>query len=123
MLNWDRQTDKERHANTADADTSALTNIVGERPFEAVEHEPAFLPRLDLASHLHQVALAHLLGEDDVIARLHAVTRRLDVRAQIKLLLPDGQVASHRTGLRGQTRAEESLIRTMQTQNLLQLQV
>lgn len=77
-----------------------LTNVVGEGPFEAVEDEPAFLPGLYFSSHLHQVALAHLLGDDDVVAGLHAVARRLHMGAQVELLLPDGQVASHRTGLR-----------------------
>lgn len=50
-----------------------LTNVVGERPFEAVKDEPAFLPGLDLPSHLDQVALAHLLCEDDVVTGVHAV--------------------------------------------------
>lgn len=79
-----------------------LTNVVGEGPLEAVEDEPAFLPGLDLAPHLHQVALAHLLGEDDVVAGVHAVARRLHVRAQVELLLPNGQVAGHRTRLVGE---------------------
>lgn len=76
-----------------------LTDIVGEGPFEAVKDKPAFLPGLDLASHLHQVALAHLLCEDDLVAGVHAVARRLHVGAQVELLLPDGQVASHGTSL------------------------
>lgn len=76
-----------------------LTDVVGESPLEAVEDEPAFLPGLDLAPHLHQVALAHLLSEDNLVAGVHAVARRLHVGAQVELLLPDGQVAGHRTGL------------------------
>ena len=52
---------------------SILTDIVGEVPLEAVEDEPALLPRLDLAAHLHQVALAHLLCEDDEGAGVHTV--------------------------------------------------
>lgn len=79
--------------------TTPLTDVVGEGPFEAVEDEPAFLPGLDLASHLHQVALTHLLCEDDLVAGVHAVARRLDVGAQVELLLPYGQVAGHRAGL------------------------
>lgn len=42
-----------------------LTHVIREVPLETVKNEPAFLPRLDFAAHLHQVALAHLLGEDD----------------------------------------------------------
>ena len=76
-----------------------LTDIVGEGSLEAVEDEPALLPRLDLAAHLHQVALAHLLSEDDVVASVHAVARRLHMRAQVKLLLADGEVACHGAGL------------------------
>lgn len=76
-----------------------LTDVVGESPLETVEDEPAFLPGLDLAPHLHQVALAHLLSEDDLVAGVHAVARRLHVGAQVELLLPDGQVTGHRTGL------------------------
>ena len=76
------------------------TDVVGEGPLEAVEHEPALLPGLDLAAHLHQVALAHLVCEDDVVAGVHVVAGRLDVRAQVKLLLADGEVARHGPGLR-----------------------
>lgn len=36
-----------------------------------------------------------------MVAGLHAVARRLHVGAQVELLLPDGQVAGHGTGLRG----------------------
>lgn len=90
-----------------------LTNIVGESPFEAVEDEPAFLPRLDLAPHLHQVALAHLLSEDDLVAGVHTVAGRLDVGAQVELFLPDGQVASHGTGLDGaKTREDTHVFKT-----------
>lgn len=77
-----------------------LTNVVGEVPLQAVEDEPALLPRLYLAAHLYQVALAHLLRQDDVRAGVHAVARRLHVGAQVKLLLAVGQVARHRPGLR-----------------------
>lgn len=77
-----------------------LTNVVGEVPLQAVEDEPALLPRLDLAAHLHQVALAHLLRQDDVRAGVHAVARRLHVGAQVKLLLAVGQIARHGPGLR-----------------------
>ena len=80
---------------------SILTNIVGEVPLEAVEDEPALLPRLDLAAHLHQVAFAHLLGEDDEGAGVHAVVGRLHVDPQVKLLLPVGQVARHWPSLGG----------------------
>lgn len=81
-----------------------LTHIVGEGPFEAVEDKPALLPRLNLAPHLHQVALAHLLGEDDVVACVHSVARRLDVGTKVELLFPNGQVAGHGTGLENKHR-------------------
>lgn len=76
-----------------------LTDVIGEVPLEAVENEPAFLPRFDLAAHLHQVALAHLLCEDDEGAGVDAVARRLHMGAQVELLLAVRQVARHRTGL------------------------
>lgn len=50
-----------------------LTNVIGEGPFEAVEDKPAFLPRLDLATHLDQVTLTHLVCEDHVVRGLHVV--------------------------------------------------
>lgn len=50
-----------------------LTHVIREVPLETVENEPAFLPRLDFATHLHQVTLAHLLGEDDEGAGVDAV--------------------------------------------------
>lgn len=78
-----------------------LTDVVGEGAFEAVEDEPALLPGLDLAPHLDQVAFAHLLAEDELVAGVHAVARPLHVGAQVQLLLPDGEVARHRTGLGG----------------------
>lgn len=77
-----------------------LTHVVTEIPLEAVENEPALLPRFDFAAHLDQMTLAHFLREDDKGARVDIVARRLHVRAQIKLLLQVGQVARHRTGLR-----------------------
>lgn len=70
--------------------SGVLTHVVGEVPLKAVKNEPALLPRLDLAAHLHQVAFAHLLGEDDVRAGVHAVAGRLHVGAQVKLLLTVG---------------------------------
>lgn len=76
-----------------------LTHVITEVPLETVENEPAFLPRFDFATHLHQVALAHLLCEDDIGAGVYAVARRLDVGSQVKLLFTVGQVASHWTGL------------------------
>ncbi|KAF3855002.1 hypothetical protein F7725_023057 [Dissostichus mawsoni] len=91
-----------QHRVSSVCSSSLLTDIVGEGPLEAIEDESALLPGLqDLPPHLHQVALAHLLGEDEVVAGLHAVARRLHLGAQVELLLPDGQVAGHRTGLRG----------------------
>lgn len=82
------------------ASRGELTDIVGEGPFEAVEDEPALLPGLYLSPHLDQVAFAHLVCQDDVVAGVHIMARRLHVTAQVKLLLPDGQVARHWTSLK-----------------------
>lgn len=76
-----------------------LTPIITEVPLDAVKNEPAFLPRFNFAAHLHQVALAHLLREDDVGADVDAVARRLHMRSQVKLLLPVRKVARHWTSL------------------------
>lgn len=50
------------------------TGVVGKRPFKAIKDEPALLPGFDLPSHLDKIALAHLFGENHVVARVHAVT-------------------------------------------------
>ena len=76
-----------------------LTHIVGEVSLETVKNEPAFLPRFDLAPHLHQVPLTHLLCEDDEGAGVYAVAGRLHMGTQVKLLLTVRQIASHRTRL------------------------
>lgn len=76
-----------------------LTHVIREVPLETVKNEPAFLPRFDFATHLHQVALAHLLCEDDEGAGVYAVAGRLHVGTQVKLLLAVRQVARHWTGL------------------------
>lgn len=76
-----------------------LTPVITEVPLDAVKNEPALLPRFDFAAHLHQVALAHLLREDDEGAGVYAVAGRLHVGSQVKLLLAVGQVARHWTGL------------------------
>lgn len=73
-----------------------LTCIVGERAPVAVKHKPAFLPRLDFAPHLDQVAPARLLRDGQVEARVGAVARRLDVRPQVEVVLPHRQVARQR---------------------------
>ena len=75
------------------------TDVVGEGPLEAVEHEPALLPGLDLAAHLDQVAAAGLLRERQVEAGVGAVAGRLDVRAQVEVVLAHGQVAGQRSRL------------------------
>lgn len=79
-----------------------LTGVVGEGAFEAIEDEPALLPRFNLSSHFDQVALTHLFRQDHVVAGVHVVTRRLHVRAQVKLLFADGQVARHGPSLLSQ---------------------
>lgn len=76
-----------------------LTYVITEVSLQTVKNEPAFLPRFDFATHLHQVALAHLLCEDDKGAGVYAVAGRLHVGTQVKLLFAVGQVACHWTGL------------------------
>lgn len=101
-----------------------LTDVVGQRPLEAVEDEPALLPGLDLPSHLDQVALAHLLRDDDVVAGVDAVARRLHVRAQVELLLPDGQVARHWPSLLQETETLMKLLtdfKKLKTPNMSEL--
>lgn len=78
----------------------SLTHIIGEGPPHAVKDKPALLPRLDFATHLDQVALAHLLGEHQVIAAGEVMAGGLDVQAQVKFLLAVGQVAGHGACLR-----------------------
>lgn len=76
-----------------------LTCVVRERPAVPVEDEPALLPRLDLSSHLDEEAAARLLHDGDVVAGLDVVSGRLDVAAQVKVVLPHGQVAGQWTRL------------------------
>lgn len=48
--------------------------VVGKCSLQPVKDEPALLPRLDLASHFDEVALTHLLVDDDKRAGVHAVS-------------------------------------------------
>lgn len=75
------------------------TCIVGEGTSIAVKNEPPFLPGLDLSSHFDQVAAAGLLREGQVVARVGAVARRLDVSPQVKVVLSHWQVPGQRPGL------------------------
>lgn len=79
-----------------------FTCVVGERASVAVENEPAFLPSLDLSSHFDQVAAAGLLRDGQVVARVRAVARRLDVSPQVEVILPHGQVSGQRARLEPQ---------------------
>lgn len=81
---------------------SGLTHIVGEGALHAVKDKPALLPRLDLPTHLDQVALAHLLCQDDVVAGVNVVARGLDVQPQVEILLADGEVPCQGTSLEKQ---------------------
>lgn len=76
-----------------------LTDVITDVPLETVKNEPAFLPRLDFPAHLHQVAFAHLLCEDDEGAGVDAVATRLHVRSQVELLLAVRQITCHWTSL------------------------
>lgn len=80
------------------------TCVVGQRAPVAVKDEPAFLPRLDFAPHLDQVASARLLRDGQVEARVGAVARRLDVRPQVEVVLPHRQVARERPRLRTESK-------------------
>lgn len=83
-----------------------LTCVVGERSPVAVKHKPAFLPRFNFAPHLDQVASARLLRDGQVEARVGAVARRLDVRPQVKVVLPHRQVSCQRARLRRESKKD-----------------
>lgn len=78
------------------------TRVVGECASVAVKDKPAFLPGFDLASHLDQVASAGLLRHGQVEACVCAVARWLNVSAQVKVVLPHGQVPSQWPWLEGE---------------------
>lgn len=80
-----------------------FTCIVGECAAVAVKNEPPFLPGLDFSSHFDQVATAGLLRDGQVVTRVCAVARRLNVRPQVKVVLSDGQVPGQRPGLERKT--------------------
>lgn len=79
-----------------------FTCIVGERASVAVKNEPPFLPGLDLSSHFDQVATAGLLRDGQVVARVCAVARRLNVSPQVKVILSHWQVSGQRARLEAQ---------------------
>lgn len=79
-----------------------FTCIVGERASVAVKNEPPFFPGLDLSSHFDQVATAGLLRDGQVVARVCAVARRLNVSPQVKVILSHWQVAGQRARLEAQ---------------------
>lgn len=52
-----------------------LTYVIREGPFKSIKDKPAFFPGFDLAAHLHEMALAHFLCDDDIRTGVHAVAR------------------------------------------------
>lgn len=95
---------RRRRRRCPSAASAFLTCVVRQRPAVTVEDEPALLPRLDLSSHLDEEPAARLLHDGDVVARLDVVPGRLDVSAQVEVVLPHRQVAGQRASLwnRGQ---------------------
>lgn len=93
----------QRHIHRCPSQRSVqFTCIVGERASVAVENEPPLLPGLDLSSHFDQVATAGLLRDGQVVARVCAVARRLNVSPQVKVVLSHRQVPGQRAGLEAQ---------------------
>lgn len=82
----------------------SFTCIVGECASVAVENEPPLLPGLDLPSHFDQVAAAGLLRDGQVVARVCAVARRLNVSPQVKVVLSHRQVPGQGPGLGAEKR-------------------
>lgn len=82
------------------------TCIVGQCASVAVKDKPALLPGFDFASHLDQVASAGLFRDGQVEACVRAVACRLNVRAQVKVVLSHWQVPSQRPGLDEGVRAK-----------------
>lgn len=75
-------------------------HVVGERALEAIEHEPTLVPRLELLAHLKHVAAARVRVDEherllgvrvELIDELVAAV--LDVLSQVKVVVPNRQVA------------------------------
>lgn len=92
-----------RHIHRCPSQRSVqFTCIIGERASVAVKNEPPLLPGLDLSSHFDQIATAGLLRDGQVVARVCAVARRLNVSPQVKVVLSYWQVPGQRAGLEAQ---------------------
>lgn len=71
-----------------------LTCVIGERPAVVVKDEPALLPGLYLAAHFDEEASAGFIGDGQMETGVRAVSSRLDVAAEIKVVFPHWEVAA-----------------------------
>lgn len=69
------------------------TCIIREGALVPVKNKPTFFPRFNFPAHLDEESAAGLLGDGDVVTGVDVVARGLHVAPQVKVLLPDGQVA------------------------------
>lgn len=76
-----------------------LTCIICERPAILVKHKPAFLPRLDFASHFDQESSTGFISDGQVEAGIRVVSSCLDMAMKIKVVFPYREVASQQPGL------------------------
>ena len=85
-----------------------VVGVVDKRALRPVEDEPAFVPRLELAAHLVQVAATRVRRQRHLAAVVDVVTGGLDVLSQVKVGdAPNGQEAGQGAGLR--TRRQTSI--------------
>lgn len=97
---WSRERKHNRlfSAGSKTADVSSkyrsLTCVIGERPAVVVKDEPTLLPGLYLSAHFDEEAPAGFVGDGQVEAGVRAVSSRLDVAVEIKVVFPHWEVAA-----------------------------
>lgn len=107
LSSWSRVCLQQENVNTAvcsqrvgtiSADISSkyrsLTCVIGERPAVVVKDEPTLLPGLYLSAHFDQEASAGFIGDGQVEAGVRAVSSRLDVAVEVKVVFPHWEVAA-----------------------------
>lgn len=75
------------------------TCVVGECSAILVKDEPAFLPGLDLPTHLDKKAPAGFIGDGQMEAGVWVVTSCLYVAVKVKVVPPHWEVAAQHPGL------------------------
>lgn len=76
-----------------------LTCVVGECPAILVEDKPAFLPGLDLATHLDQETSTGFISDGQMEAGIWVVSSCLNMAMKTKVIFPYWEVASQQPGL------------------------